>query len=289
MPDIPDHPTIRQALQQAWRSLNNHTDATVDVELLLMHVCDLSRAALWTKDQQQLSDDQQSRYFQLIEQRKKGWPIAYLVQHKEFWSLNFFVSPASLIPRPETELLVEQTLAHIPVGEKYTVADLGTGCGAVAAAIASERPQCHIIATDSSTEALDIAKDNINNLKLANIEYRLGSWFNPLENRRFHVIVSNPPYIASNDPYLQQGDIRFEPQQALISGGDGLDALRQIITQAQQYLHPGGWLLFEHGYDQAKILQRLCTHGGYVDFTSYRDLAGLPRVIACRSPITDVD
>jgi len=189
----------------------------------------------------------------LIERRQQGEPIAYITGRREFWSLDLAVSPATLIPRPETELLVEQALARIRLEEPSRIADLGTGCGAIALAIAHERPQARVLAIDSSDAALEIARANAESLGVASIEFHLGEWFAPVENQRFDIVVSNPPYLRADDPHLRVGDLRFEPRAALVAGTEGLEAIRAIAHAALAHLAAGGWLLLEHGFDQAVV------------------------------------
>lgn len=193
-----------------------------------------------------------ARFEALLARRQAGEPVAYLLGRQGFWSLELEVSPATLIPRPETELLVELALARLPAGQSLRVADLGTGSGAIALALARERPQAHVVATDASAEALTVARRNAARLGLGRVEFRDGDWLVPLAQERFDLIASNPPYIEQDDPHLAQGDLRFEPPAALASGADGLDAIRVIVRDAGRHLHPGGWLLLEHGWNQAR-------------------------------------
>ena len=233
-------------------------------------------------DTVRLTDDQQHRLKKLLAQRCQGEPIAYLTGTREFWSLEFNVSPATLIPRPETELLVEKALAFIPRDAEWTIADLGTGCGAIALALAKERPRCRLIATDISPAALEVARTNAAKFGLTNIEFREGSWFEPLNDMQLDMIVSNPPYVRANDPHLEQGDVRFEPEQALAAGPEGLDAIRQIALSAREHLNPAAWLLFEHGWDQAAAIGQLLHSLGYRNIVCYPDLGGRDRITACR-------
>jgi release factor glutamine methyltransferase len=229
-----------------------------------------------------LTGEQQNQLEGLLARRQRGEPVAYITGTREFWSMELNVTPATLIPRPETELLVEKTLEHIPCDAALAIADLGTGSGAVALAIAKERPRCRVIATDSSPAALDVASSNAEKFGLTNIEFREGDWFAPLAGDTFDMIVSNPPYIRAGDPHLKQGDLRFEPATALVSGDDGLDAIRHITRHAREFLKPGGWLLFEHGWDQADAAGEILRRQGYRDIVSHADLAGHARVTACR-------
>jgi len=214
----------------------------------------------------------------LLARRVAGEPVAYLLGHRGFWTLDLAVSPATLIPRPETELLVELALARLPADTPLAVADLGTGSGAIALALASERPQVDVTATDLSAAALDMARGNAARNGLARVRFVQGAWFAPLQGMRFDLIASNPPYIASNDPHLQQGDLRHEPATALASGIDGLDDLRLIVADAGAHLLPGGWLLIEHGWDQGAAIRALFEHAGFEQVYTERDLEQRDRV-----------
>ena len=275
--------TIEQFIKQAQFALAASPSPRLDTEVLVMHVTGLTRAQLITRAEQVLSADQEQNLNSLLARRAQGEPIAYLTGQREFWSMALRVTPDVLIPRPETELLVEQALARIPQDTEWTIADLGTGSGAIALAIAKERPRCHVVATDTSERALAVARANAMRLGIRNIEFRQGEWFAPLGGRQFDIIVSNPPYVAANDPHLGEGDVRFEPRAALVSGRDGLDAIRTIATSAGAHLKPGGWLLLEHGYDQSGVIAQLLKSAGYGQTALYRDLAGQPRISAiCR-------
>ena len=276
--------TIDQIIRQATQQLAAVSPSPrLDAEVLLMHVTGLTRTALITRAQEPLLPEHDERLHMLLTRRARGEPIAYLIGRREFWSLDLCVTPDVLIPRPETELLVEQTLAHIPEDAEWTVADLGTGSGAIALAIATERPHCRLIATDSSAAALAVARANATRLGIAKVEFWHGEWLKPLAGMRFDVIVSNPPYVRANDPHLTQGDVRFEPESALVAGADGLDAIRRIAVDALSCLRPGGWLLLEHGYDQAKAVRALLEIHGYDAVASCRDTAGHERVTAGRT------
>ncbi|MEK7711429.1 MAG: peptide chain release factor N(5)-glutamine methyltransferase, partial [Pseudomonadota bacterium] len=255
----------------------------LDAEVLLMHVAGLARTALITRAQEPLSPENEARLGELLARRARGEPVAYLTGKREFWSLDLRVTPDVLIPRPETELLVEQALARIPEDADWTVADLGTGSGAIALAIATERPHCRLIATDNSLAALAVAHANSARLGIATVQFRHGEWLKPLAGTRLDVIVSNPPYVRADDPHLTQGDVRFEPESALVAGADGLDAIRCIAADTVSCLRPGGWLLFEHGYDQAQAVRALLETHGYDMVISCRDTAGHERVTAGRS------
>jgi len=275
--------TIKQFLRQAGQQLAGSPSARLDAECLLMQVCTLSHSELITRGEQPLTQTQTRQLQKLLQRRRQGEPIAHLTGRREFWSLELAVSNATLIPRPETELLVERALARIPPAARWTIADLGTGSGAVALAIASERPRCRVIATDKSGEALAVAGRNARRLGLTRIAFRVGDWLSALDEHLVDVIVSNPPYVRGDDPCLQQGDVRFEPMSALAAGRDGLNAIRSILTEARAHLTPNGWLLLEHGYDQAPAVAGLMRQAGYEDIGCYADLAGHDRVSECRA------
>ncbi len=278
--------TLADFLQKATAALAASSPSPrLDAEVLAMHVTGLTRTALITRAGDPLPRDQETRLRDLVERRGQGEPVAYLTGRREFWSLELAVTPDVLIPRPETELLVEQALARIPADASWQIADLGTGSGAIALAIASERPRCRVMATDTSPAALAVARGNARRLGIGNVELRAGEWFTPLAGLIFGVIASNPPYIAAADPHLAQGDVRFEPHSALVSGQDGLDAIRRIAAQSPTHLVPGGWLLLEHGYDQAAAVRAILGANGLIDVTCFPDLAGHARVTAGRRPM----
>lgn len=275
--------TIGEALKRAAASLAaTSPSARLDAEVLMMHLLEAGRQALITRATEALGPHRYDTYLGLVERRVAGEPVAYITGVREFWSLPIRVTPAVLIPRPETEVLVECTLARIPRESECMVADLGTGSGAAALAIAHERPHAEVVATDASPAAIALARENAHQLHAANVEFRLGDWHAPLVGRQFDVILSNPPYVRAGDPHLHQGDARFEPQSALIGGRDGLDAIRQIIAGAHERLRPGGWLLLEHGYDQAERVVELLRNADFREILNHRDLAKLPRVTEAR-------
>lgn len=280
--------TIQQTLANAVAKLTEQPDtAALDAELLLGHVLQKSRTWLHTWPEYELSAEQIQEFDQLVARRVGGEPVAHLLGQQQFWSLDLIVTPATLIPRPETERLVELALERIPPSVAWRIADLGTGSGAIALALAKERPACNIIATDQSAAALTVAEDNAHRNQLGNITFRLGNWFEALQDEApFDLIVSNPPYIKETDPHLQQGDVRFEPTSALKAGPDGLADLQLLIGQAFPHLKPGGWLLLEHGYDQGQAMVQLLQQAGFVQVSDYPDLAGLPRVAAGCKPAT---
>ena len=213
----------------------------------------------------------------MLERRRAGEPVAYILGQQGFWSLDLEVAPHTLIPRPDTELLVETALELLPA-TPLRVLDLGTGTGAIALALASERGGWRVTGVDRVDEAVALAERNRQRLQLSNAEFRPSQWFSALAGERYGLIVSNPPYIAADDRHLGEGDVRFEPASALVSGVDGLDDIRQIIAQAPQHLELGGWLLLEHGYDQAEAVRALLAGGGFVAVESRRDLGGHQRI-----------
>lgn len=251
--------------------------AYLDTTLLLRHVLGITETELILRPQQSLSEAQCSQFQALIQRRQLGEPIAYLQGSHEFWSLTLKITPACLIPRPETEMLVEKILAYYPADAKIHLADLGTGSGAIALALASERPYWHLTATDYSKEALQLAQTNAKHLKIYNIDFRQGNWCQALiKNRPLEGIVSNPPYLEEQDPALKS-TLRYEPRIALASG-DGLQALRCVITQAPEYLATKGRLWLEQGYGQAPAIFQLLKQQGYTHIQQYPDLSGILRV-----------
>ena len=276
--------TLAAALAFGNHRLRETSDtAALDAEVLLMHVLDCDRAHLRAWPEKPLTPAQASDYAALIERRREGWPIAYLTGEREFWSRPFRAAPGVLIPRPETELLIELALAALPADRPADVLDLGTGSGIIAITLAAERPQTRVVAVDVCPEALAIAQANAERLGANNLRLLQGDWLTPLPpNERYDLIVSNPPYIAENDPHLRRGDLRHEPGLALASGADGLTALRRIIAEARVFLKPGGALLLEHGYDQADAIGALLRASGYGEITHHRDLQGHRRATMAR-------
>ncbi|HEU0233638.1 MAG TPA: peptide chain release factor N(5)-glutamine methyltransferase [Gallionella sp.] len=255
--------------------------ARIEVQCLLQAVLQVNRAYLLTHPEQILDTEQQAHYTALFERRLSGEPIAYLLGEREFFGLTFRVTPATLIPRSDTELLVELALQRIP--PRGRVLDLGTGSGAIALSIAHARPEAEVTAVDASPDALEVARENAQRLNIGNVRLLQSDWFAALAGERFDLIVSNPPYIADGDAHLAQGDLRFEPRAALASGADGLDDIRRIVADAKKHLDAGGWLLFEHGYDQAGRVRELLGAAGYTEVFSARDLAGIERVSGGRA------
>lgn len=260
----------------------------MEARLLLQHVTGLSASRLISHPEQILETETITRYTSLVVRREQGEPIAYLIGHREFYGREFRVAPGVLIPRPETELLVERALAKVADIPAPRILDLGCGSGCIAITLALERPDACVHAVDVSTDALAIASDNAKRLG-AKVTFIESDWFNELahysESKHYHLIVSNPPYIVENDPHLFQGDLPHEPMSALASGADGLDALRHLIAGAPAYLQAEGWLLLEHGYDQAEAVELLLREGAYTEIEQNRDLAGILRVSGGRRPV----
>jgi release factor glutamine methyltransferase len=275
--------TVGQFLHEAETHLSSHSPSPrLDAEVLVMHVCGLSRAELLTRADVELRQTSLTRLQTLLARRAAGEPLAYLTGVREFWSLPLRVSADVLIPRPETELLVERALAHVPPAASWTIADLGTGSGAIAIAIARERPRSRLFATDASAAALEVARENAHRHRVTNIEFREGNWCAALGKERFELIVSNPPYVCEADSHLARGDVRFEPRAALVAGADGLDAIRTIVADCPRYLADMGRLLLEHGRDQAAAISRILIGAGFRDIVVHRDLADLERVTEAR-------
>lgn len=270
--------TIAEALAWASARLQDISDSPrLDAEVLLAHVCDVNRTYLYTWPERALTDGMTERMRTLVEQRAQGTPIAYLTGQQEFWSLPLTVNASTLIPRPETELLVEQALQRIPTESACTVLDLGTGSGAIALAIASECPQAAVSALDISAEALEVAAENSARLSLE-IELLQGDWYAAVAGRRFDIIIANPPYIGADEPEPDIGDARHEPRLALIAEGAGLAALKRIILEAPAHLHHNGWLMVEHGYRQGLACHALFAQAGFTEIETLQDLQGHDRV-----------
>ncbi len=274
---------VAELLREAAGRLSG-ADARHEAEQLLLHVLGVERAWLFAHATDAVDQDARQRFELLVTRRAEGHPLAYLVGRRGFWTLDLQVNTATLIPRPETELLVEQALARLPDDDMVRVADMGTGSGAVALSIASERPLATVMATDVLGPALAVAVKNAQAHGLENVWFRRGHWFVALGADRFDMIVSNPPYIAAGDPHLTQGDLRFEPPPALASGADGLDAIREIVAGAPEHLVPGGWLLLEHGWDQGEAIRALLEQAGFVDAQTVQDLEQRDRVTLGRLP-----
>jgi len=271
--------TIETLLEFATKTLSNRFES----EILLAFVLKEDRTHLYTWPKKEVSPEQEAQFNSMIARRVKGEPIAYLVGEKEFWSLPLTVSPAVLIPRPETEILIEAVLKKFPKTPSIRVLDLGTGSGAIALALAAERPQWEIIATDISQEALDLAKHNAKRLNIQNVKFYWGDWFEAIRffdkpNNSFDLIVSNPPYIAEQDPHLKVGGLEYEPQIALLGGKQGLTALQTIISESPNYLNPLAWLMVEHGYDQQNGVRDLMQSNKFTEISCIMDQFGKCRV-----------
>jgi release factor glutamine methyltransferase len=266
-------PTIREALDAAQQA-----SSRIEARVLLRGILHRSDAWLLAHDDELLTADQAQQYVALVVRRVAGEPIAYITGSREFHGREFKVTPAVLIPRPETELLVELALQRLPADAPCRVLDLGTGSGCIGITIAAERPQAQVTLVDASGAALEIARANAAQWAPANTSLLHGDWYSAVAAERYDLIVANPPYVAEGDAHLQQGDLRFEPRSALVSGVDGLSDLQQIIARAPQHLRAGGWLLLEHGFDQAVACAWLLEAAGFQDHFNAPDLAGVPRV-----------
>ena len=269
---------IQDLLKASTRRLENSSDSPrLDAEVLLCHVLDRDRSYLISWPEKQLTANQLEAFEDLLQQRINGIPVAHLTGQREFWSLDLKVTPDTLIPRPDTETLVEQVLEHYPQTTGIRFADLGTGTGAIALAVASERPGWEIIATDQSSATLAVASANADKLGISNIRFKLGSWCEALGDELFDIIASNPPYIPETDPHLDQGDVRFEPRSALASGAQGLDDIEIILACSRTHLKPGGMVILEHGYDQRAVVHEIFTKYGFKQIQQHQDIAGNPR------------
>ncbi len=266
---------ISEALKWAQQQIHSDT-ARLDAEVLLCHLLGVGRVYLFTHDDMDLGE-QLEMFQRMVERRRKGEPIAHITGVREFWSLPLKVTAATLVPRPDTETLVEWCLSlELP---KYArVLDLGTGTGAIACAIASERPQWSLVATDKSPQALEVARFNQKQFSLHNLAIIQSDWFDALSEEKFDLIVSNPPYIAEDDKHLSVGDVRFEPRSALVSGSDGLDDILIISSDARDHFKGSGWLAMEHGYDQGEAVCRILQDAGYQEVKTIRDLADQDRI-----------
>lgn len=276
--------TLDEALQQAVMLLGAGSDARHDAEILLCYVLDCSPVKLLTRAAQMLTAEQQSQFQQLLTARQTGQPIAYLLGRRGFWDLELTVTSDTLIPRPDTELLVTLALAKMPASARC--ADLGTGSGAIALALAKQRPDSFWLASDFSMPALQVALNNALVNQISNVSFVCSDWATMLAANSLDLLVSNPPYIADTDPHLLQGDLRFEPRTALAAGPDGLDDIRQIIEQAGRVLKPCGWLMIEHGWQQSAAVQALFSQAGFQEVSGHRDFGGQDRVVIGRRPLS---
>jgi len=249
-----------------------------EASILLAHALSKPQAWLYAHGDDPVVPDDARRFMALVERRGAGEPVAYLTGRRGFWTLDLSVTPDTLIPRPETERLVELALERLPANGAPWVLDMGTGSGAIALALASERPAARVLATDRSAAAIAVARANARGNGIANVEFAEGDWYRPAAGRRFDLVVSNPPYIAEGDAHLRRGDLRFEPAAALSSGSDGLDAIRVIAAGAPAHLEPGGWLLVEHGLDQGAAVRALFEAAGLAGVRTARDLEQRDRV-----------
>ncbi len=274
--------SVAQCLRRASELAQVSDTARLDLELLLCQILERNRTWLYTWPEHLLSESQRLEFERLLARRLAGEPLAHITGRREFWSLSLQVDASTLIPRPDTESLVEATLecfAGDLSGQPRTLLDLGAGTGAVALALASEKPQWQLLGLDLSPAAVDLAERNRAELELANVAFSQSDWFSTLASSdRFDAIVSNPPYIAPEDPHLSQGDLRFEPPSALVSEAEGLADLVRIIEQASAYLKPGGWLLLEHGWEQGPTVRQLLTQAGFSQVETLRDLGGRERI-----------
>ena len=269
--------SVAALLAEGTRRLHG-PEARFEAELLLCHALRRERAWLFAHADDAVAAQEQARFLALCQRRAEGHPVAHLLGSRGFWTLELEVTADTLVPRPDTELLVEAALERIPAERTAHIADLGTGTGAIALAIASERPLARVLATDASAAALAVAQRNASRNRITTVRFAEGDWLEPLEGQRYDLIASNPPYIADGDPHLLEGDLRFEPRTALASGGDGLDALRTIIRDAPQLLLQDGWLLVEHGHDQGAVVRELFSRAGLIGITTLQDLEQRERV-----------
>lgn len=269
--------TVALALRDGASSIEGPS-SRADAELLLAHAVGQPRSWLYAHSNDGLDEDQARAFAGLLDRRRRGEPVAHILGVREFWSLELAVTPDTLIPRPETELLVELALRELPVDSSARVLDLGTGSGAIALALAHERPRADVTAIDADARTLAVAQKNAARLDLARVRFLLGNWYSAVAGERYHLIVSNPPYIADADPHLLRGDLRFEPRSALASGADGLDAIRVIAAGSPRQLHAGGCLLLEHGFEQGAAVRGLLAAAGLADVATITDLEGRDRV-----------
>lgn len=273
----------QQWLREAVSQLQASESPRRDAEILLGFVTGKARTFILAFGETPLTDEQHEQLAALLARRVRGEPVAHLIGEREFWSLPLFVSPATLIPRPDTECLVEQALARLPAAP-CRILDLGTGTGAIALALASERPDCQVTAVDLIPEAVALAQRNAEHLGIRNIEIVQSRWFSALEGQTFSLIVSNPPYIDAQDPHLAQGDVRFEPLSALVAADNGLADLHTLIKDAPRYLLPQGWLLLEHGWQQGAAVREIFARYGWQQVETCRDYGDNERLTLGRRP-----
>jgi release factor glutamine methyltransferase len=271
------NPTVGGLIDEGARALADPAEARREAQILLRHALGVPRAWLSAHRDEPVAPRAAAMFRELVQRRRAGEPVAYLLGRREFYGLDFRVTPDVLIPRADTETLIDAALEKLTPYASADVLDLGTGSGCIAITIAHERPAASVTAVEVSAAALSVARQNAKAIGV-NVEFVQAKWFDGLVGRRFELIVSNPPYVAQGDPHLQQGDLRFEPSAALVSGKDGLDDIRVIVAAAPAYLQAGGWLLFEHGYDQADASRDLLHNAGFGGLISRADIAGLSRV-----------
>ncbi len=274
--------TVSEALDWATEQLSESDDARLDSQVLLAYALNVSRTWLFTWPDKVLDGATLTAFNAVIEERKSGTPIAYITGYRDFWSLRLKVTPDTLIPRADTELLVETALTLKNVEKPCDVIDLGTGTGAIALSLANECPSWRITATDINPKTLAVAKENAQTLELG-VSFKESAWFDAI-NDRYDLVISNPPYIESDDPHLQQGDLRFEPAGALASGQDGLDDIRRLVQQAPKHLKKDGYLLLEHGYQQAEAVRSLMAKAGYIEIETHQDIEDRDRVTLGKIP-----
>ncbi len=270
-------PTVHEARAYGRAELHDSVSPDVDVQVLLCHVLESTPARLLTAPEAELSEAQWESFAALIARRKQGEPVAHLTGSRGFWTLDLAVDTSTLIPRPDTELLVSLSLPKLKSGMRAV--DLGTGSGAIALSLAAEKPDVFFIATDAVFAALKLARKNAQSHRISNVQFMQMSWLTGFKPGSFDLIVSNPPYIETADPHLSQGDVRFEPRTALVSGEDGLEDIRQIISQARVCLKYGGWLLVEHGFDQSARVRQLFADAGFDQISAHRDFGEQDRAV----------
>jgi release factor glutamine methyltransferase len=272
---------IDAAIEKATEMLSAASESPrLDAELLLARALDVQRSYLFAHPEDEMDESAAMRFSEIVVKRREGMPMAYIAGEQEFWSMPLVVTPATLVPRPETETLVEQVLSRLPRRATARVLELGTGSGAIALALAKERPACQVTATDVSADALAVARENARRLLIPNVEFREGDWLEPVRGMTFDIVVSNPPYVATGDLHLAR--LGFEPRGALEAGVEGLDAIRQISAESGTVLDAAGWLLLEHGATQVDAVVALLSTDGWHDIDTVRDLAGLPRVTVAK-------